>query len=154
GRVLREADNPLKEGDLLFNLTFQAHVAVVGLVNWTGLPGETPTDQVRQMQTFISILEREGVVVDAYMDLHEGKSEGKLIGEITNKTRFIIRGVEPITDQKEGRIAERVKAIKEGMDAARKEAAEKGMFLISANNLANVIGYRQPRSANDLEVSD
>ena len=36
----------------------------------------------------------------------------------------------------------------------QKEALERGLFVISADNLANVIGYRRPRSANDMAASD
>ena len=35
GRIQREADNPLKEGDLLFNLAFGARVVLAGNINWT-----------------------------------------------------------------------------------------------------------------------
>lgn len=207
GRLEREASNPMKEGDLLYNLTFGSHVALAGIFNINGLPGDTPVDHMRHLNNFVHLLARQGVAVDAYVDLLDGQVKGP---GITNKTRFLVigdgafdlvkgeavngempakaEGKEEAGEKKEvekkdaekkevekkdaekneeakempakeggaaGRgQGERHKTIAAAIQALRKEAAERGMFVISAENYVNVIGYRRPRSANDLEVSD
>ncbi len=147
-RIQREADNPMKVGDLLFNLTWGTHVFLAGPVNWTGLPSNSPAEQMRHLQAFTSLLERQGVTVDGYIDLNDGA----LKGSFTPKTRLLIRGEFLNPNAREGD-APRVKVIHDAMQDLRKIAIEKGLFLISSDNYANVIGFRRPRSANDPEVS-
>lgn len=142
-RLRREAAFPMKEGDLLFNMAWGTHVIVAGPVNWTGLPGDAPADMIRQQQAFISLIERMGVSVDAHLDL----ASGELRGAITPKTRFMIRGdVLPV--DKEGK-PEVNKRINDAVQAIRKEAVDRGMFIISSDNFATVIGFRRPRLADD-----
>jgi hypothetical protein len=148
GRILREADNPLKEGDLIFNMAFGSRVVVAGNINWLELPAETPAEQMRNLKDFFHILGRQGVKVDAYLDV----TDAKLQGEITNKTRFLILGKGMFVDPKSP-LADQAKKINAAIAAVRAEAVERGMFVISADNFANVIGYRRPRSANDTEPS-
>lgn len=183
GRVQREASNPMKEGDLLFNLTFGLRVAVAGVFNPNGLPGNSPLDQMRQLQSFAHLLERQGVVVDAYIDLMDGKIKGS---GLTNRTRYLVIGdglrtedrEAPAKEKEEGKEEgkekeakgkeakempakeadtggndERAQRLAESIQTLKKEAVERGMFIISADNFLNIIGYRRPRSANDLEVS-
>jgi hypothetical protein len=148
GRIQREADNPLKEGDLLFNLAFGARVVLAGNINWTGYSSDSPAEQMRNLEDFMRILGRQGVGVDAYLDL----ADGKVKGEITSRTRFLIRG-DLVAVPKDAKLAESAKLINDAIGAIRRDAIERGMFIISADNFANVIGYRRPRSANDLEES-
>lgn len=188
GRVQREASNPMKEGDLLFNLTFGLRVAVAGIFNPNGLPGNSPLDQMRQLQSFAHLLERQGVVVDAYIDLMDGKIKGP---GLTTRTRYLVIGDGLRTEDKEAPAKEKEEGKEEGKEkeakgkeakekeakempakeadtggneeraqrlagsiqTLKKEAVERGMFIISADNFLNIIGYRRPRSANDLEVS-
>ena len=148
GRILREADNPLKKGDLIFNMAFGSRVVVAGNINWLESPAETPAEQMRNLKDFFHILGRQGVKVDAYLDV----TDVKMQGEITNKTRFLILGKGMSVDPKSPQ-AEQAKKINAAIAAVRAEAVEKGMFVISADNFANVIGYRRPRSANETEPS-
>jgi hypothetical protein len=157
GRVSREASNLMKKDDLLFNLTFGAHAFISGAVHWDGSGSTTPAGQTRNLREFMAILERQGVKIDGYIDL----TDGKIVGGITPQTRFIVRGQGLAVEKKvakEGEKAEepaggREKNVNDAMLAVRNEAIEKGLFIISADNLVNVIGYRQPRSANDAELS-
>ena len=148
GRILREADNPLKKGDLIFNMGFGSRVVVAGNINWLESPAETPAEQMRNLKDFFHILGRQGVKVDAYLDV----TDVKMQGEITNKTRFLILGKGMSVDPKSPQ-AEQAKKINAAIAAVRAEAIEKGMFVISADNFANVIGYRRPRSASETEPS-
>jgi hypothetical protein len=213
GRIEREAGNVLKAGDLLFNLTFGSHVFIAGVVHWNGPAALGAAGQMRALRDFMALLERQGVKIDGYVDL----TDGKLVGSITPKTRYIVRGdsfivsrkeakepkeeakeeKEPAKEakeakddkeakeakddkeakdgkekdgkEKEGKEAkengakevkneapatgEREQRINEAMLGVRNTAIEKGLFIISADNLANVIGYRRPRNALDVGVS-
>jgi hypothetical protein len=146
GRLQREAENALKEGDVLYNLAWGTHVAIVGHVNWSVYTTENPVEQMRNLQTSIALMQRQGIVVDAYVDL----TDGTIKGDLTSKTRYVIRGELPLMHDKQ---ADRVKLVHEAAQALRKDAIEKGVFIISGDNFATVIGYRRPRSLNDFEKS-
>lgn len=88
GRILRETDSPLREGDLLFNPFWGSHVAIAGLVSMDDTVSSNPADQHRAVMNMVSLLERQGMTVDAYVDLTDGQIRGK----ITSKTRYLIVG--------------------------------------------------------------
>jgi hypothetical protein len=113
------------------------------------------------------------VIIDAYLDL----TDGTIKGAVTARTRFLVSGEprrlggqKPAMDKEGGEVKplavqekagdgaqavdqQRVQLVDEAMKAMRNEAIDRGMFIISAENYANVTGYRRPRSANSLETS-
>lgn len=176
----RENEIPIKDGDLLFNLFWGTRVAVAGYVNITGEASDNPAEQIRQMDDFMYLLRRNGMQVDAYVDLRNGQIQGNL----SSKTRYLIKGddlrvaidkpaepakeaddkeKEPAKDKDAAGEKEPVKdaagagdrndAINKSSVALRKDAIEKGLLLISAENFSHMIGYRRARSANSLEIS-
>lgn len=148
-RAQREAEAALREGDLLFNMFWGARVAVAGAVHLDGPPSHNPAEAMRQLNDFMHVLSREGMTVDAYLDL----TDGAVKGAITNKTRFLILGDSlPIVGVKEAE-AERHKLLNEASAAMRKKAVARGMFIISSENFLNVTGYRSPRSASDTTAT-
>jgi hypothetical protein len=149
GRLQREADNPLKEGDVIYNLIFQTHVAIAGVVNWTGADSDNPSEQMQNLREFMRVLERQGVVVDGYLDLVDFKFKGN----ITSATRFLIRGDDLHVSKTSPEFAKRATQMNQAIQEVRKDAVERGAFIISSSNLAHVIGWRRPRSASNLEVS-
>lgn len=171
GRSQRESENALKEGDLLFNMFFGSRVALAGNFSLNGVPAETPAEQMRNLSAFMTLLQNNGVKVDAYLDL----TDNSIKGEINHRTRYLILG-DKIGDDKpapapkpkengepkegEGKEGDPKEVPPAGekttnavMTALRKEAADRGMFIISADNFLNVIGYRRPRSANDTSAN-
>jgi hypothetical protein len=166
GRILRESEAPIREGDLLFNLFWGARVAVAGYVSITGEPSDSPAEQNRQMEDFMHLLRRNGMQVDAYVDLRDGQ----IRGNITAKTRYLIQGAPmrsaakppaakaPDDDKekepaKEAAPTDRNDLINKSSQALYNDARERGLLMISAENFATVIGYRRARSANSLEIS-
>jgi hypothetical protein len=173
GRILRETEAPMKEGDLLFNLFWGTRVAVAGYVSITGERVENPSEQHRQMVDFMALCKRNGMVVDAYVDLRDGQIKGK----INSKTRYLIRGdalnrpgskdagpMKKDPDDKdkemadkeparEGGLADRIDQVNRSSFQLHNDARDKGLLLISAENFANVIGYQKARSANSIELS-
>jgi hypothetical protein len=179
GRPQREADNAFKEGDLLFNLFWGSRVALAGNVAFAGQSSDNPAEQMRIMAGFVAFLARQGIAVDAYLDLNDGQIKGA----ISSRTRYLIRGddlidpARPAPKKKEAAkdkdgdgdekkedlkkdvepMAEgggdRIKMINDAASKMRLEAADKGLLIISAENFLNVIGYRQPRSAVYTEAA-
>ncbi len=150
GGLAIAADNPMKEGDLLYNLFWKSRVAIAGIVNLTGYSSSGPAQDRKNLQNFIEVLRKEGVEVDAYLDLIDGKVKG----EITPETNFLILGErayqDPIQIRAEAGIAPKV--INAGIDQMRKQAKDSGLFMISTKNFGFVIGYRPPRGADNAEV--
>jgi hypothetical protein len=144
-----DPDFPLHEGDLLFNLFWGTRVAVSGYVDITQNSSDSPTEQMRQLNDFMYMLARQGIIIDAYLDLTDGETKGA----ITQDTRFLIQGDSLRIDAKDLEAkeprAERAVAVNNGILRMRKEAVERGMFVISARNFATVIGYHPP-GAKDL----
>jgi hypothetical protein len=169
GRLLRETEAPIRAGDLLYNLFWGARVAVAGYVSITGETSNNPAEQMRQMDDFFQLLRRNGMQVDAYVDLRDGSIKGA----ITSKTRYLIRGDDlagtpaaavkaPPKDKeagdddkkepaKDNPNADRNAAVKASSLALRNEARDRGMLLVSQYNFAVIIGYRKTRSANSAE---
>ena len=176
GRPSREADNALKEGDLLFNMFWGARVAIAGNIQFAGQASDSPAEQMRIMDSFVHFLARQGIGVDAYLDLNDGQVKGA----ITNRTRYLIRGddlVDPaahnapvkkneVKDEDEEKkdaapkadapksdvVPDRIKSINEAAAKMRQDAADKGLLVISVDNFLNVIGYRQPQRRADGEA--
>ncbi|MBI3823780.1 MAG: hypothetical protein HY289_14010 [Planctomycetes bacterium] len=164
-RLQRESESAMREGDLLFNLFWGTRVAVAGYVSVTGEETNNPAEQVRQMEDFMYLLKRNGMIVDAFVDLRDGKVDGR----ITAKTRYLIFGDNLKTEKakagdeekkdekepaKEGAVnAGRNDQVNASNLAMRNEAKDRGLMMISAENFATVIGYRKARSANSAEVS-
>lgn len=139
-----DPDFPIHEGDLLFNLFWGTHVAITGYANVTGIPTDSPAEQMRQLSDFMYLLQRQGIIVDAYLDL----TDGQMKGAITGNTRFLIRGDDLRLDPKELEAkeprAERAMQVNNAVATMRKDAVEKGVFVISARNFAATIGYHPP----------
>ncbi len=175
GQILRETEAPMKDGDLLFNLFWGTRVAVAGYVSITGEKTENPAEQYRQLIDFVGLCKRNGMIVDAYVDVRNGEIKGK----INAKTRYLIRGddlvrpdsknqgpkkIDPDDKDKEmadkdkepareGGVGERIDLVNRASQKLSNDARDKGLLLISAENFANVIGYQKARSANSIEIS-
>lgn len=151
GRAGREVETAIREGDLLFNMFWNSRIAIAGAINFTGLPIDVPAEQMRQIELFSQVLARMGISTDAYLDL----TDGQMKGAMSNKTRFLVLGdwVEVKNPNGEAQ-KERAKMINDGLGAMKKDAVEKGMFLISAENFSIAAGYRRPRNANNLKLGE
>ena len=151
GRASREVEAAIQEGDLLFNMFWHTRVAIAGPVNFTGFGTDAPAEQMRQLTSFAQLLERMGVQVDAHLDL----ADLQVKGAINNKTRFLILGdyAVPRDPSDQGQV-ERAKQINEAVSAMKKEAVEKGLFIISAENFAIASGFRRARNANNNNLTE
>ncbi len=141
-KIVREAGNPIKEGDLLFNLAWGSHVALAGVLDWNGQDSQTPAGQAEDLDQFRQLLKAQGITVDCYIDLRDGK----IYGAIKPGTNYLIRGY-GFGGIPEAQQTERMREVNKSILALRKEAVERGLFVISPENFGLVIGYRRPASA-------
>jgi hypothetical protein len=149
GRIAREADQPIRENDLIFNMFWNTHVAIAGAANFTPFPVDAPAEQMRQVSALAQNLERMDIRVDAVLDLTDAQVKGAL----TNRTRFLILGqrAEPKQLNDEAQ-KERAKLINDAIAAMAKEAIEKGLFVISLENFMTASGLRTQRNAANIEI--
>jgi hypothetical protein len=143
-RAIRASDDILREGDLLFNTFFDAHVFIAGSVNFTGYASDSPAAQNLQLQEFMTQLRKQGVAVDGYINLLNGQVEGA----ITPRTRLLVRGNIAKLNSTEDE-ATRLRQITEAYQVLKKQAVDQGMFIISAENFAAVTGYRSPQAQSN-----
>jgi hypothetical protein len=140
-RALRESNNILKEGDLLFNTFFDSHIAIAGNINFLNYSADSPATQNLMVQEFAQILLKQRIYVDSYVNLLNGQIEGLP----TPRTRVLVLGnITTVngTAEEQGR----VEKIKQASNTLRELAVKQGMFVISAENFAAVIGFRPARS--------
>ncbi|HEX3314296.1 MAG TPA: hypothetical protein VHR72_05355, partial [Gemmataceae bacterium] len=140
-RALRDTDSMFREGDLLFNTFFDSHIAIVGNIGFNRVGQESPSTQQMQLEEFTQLLRKQHIYVDAYVNLLNAKFEGTL----TPRTRLLVRGdFSPLSNSPEEKA--RVDGLKSAYQELEKQAIASGMFVISAENFAAVIGYRPPQS--------
>src|SRR5207249_5378070 len=96
---------------------------------------------------FIRHLERVGIIIDAYIDLRDGK----LVGELKPDTNYLIRGANAVSLGATDSDA-RIKGINDGIKSMLTQSVDRGLFIISPDNVALVTGYRQPGSAARTET--
>jgi hypothetical protein len=154
GRVLHLADpsaKPLQEGDQLFNPAWnpnrKIHVAIAGIVDFTGDESATVMERVRNLREFIHNLERQNILVDAYLDLRDLSVKGP---GISLQTDYFILAAGPtyddskVLDLKDDKVKFNQK-MNNQMENMRKEAVKKGVSIIALNKFALMTGYRVPR---------
>ncbi|PWT81711.1 MAG: hypothetical protein C5B58_09455 [Acidobacteria bacterium] len=143
--VVDPGRNPLVTGDLLVNPawspTNRTHVAVAGLIDLTG-EGRDTTEE------FMRNLRREGIVIDAYLDLRDQTIKGE---GMTLKTDYLIVGEHPSFGDsqplKSGDARfERKTAIEDKMSAMQKQANELGVTVVPFRRFVVLTGYRLPKS--------
>ncbi|HEY8504020.1 MAG TPA: hypothetical protein VIL46_05520, partial [Gemmataceae bacterium] len=95
-RVVYEVDpvrNPIRPGDKLFNPAWtpgqREHIAFAGIIDLNG-------DGTDDSEQFIRMLEQQGVVIDAYLDLKTRTIKGK---GITLDTAYLVRAAPPNLDR-------------------------------------------------------
>jgi hypothetical protein len=136
-----EGKDPIMRGDLLFNPGWdpntRQHVAITGLVDLTG---EGRDD----MNEFVRNLQRQGVIVDAYLDLKDLTIKGK---GIDRQTDYLILGPIPVTGSDPTREDKRRDTIVKEMADMQQKATDNGVTLISLRKFLALSGYHVPRGA-------
>jgi hypothetical protein len=138
-----EGADPILRGDVLFNPGWdpkaRQHVAVTGLVDLTGEGRDNTAEFVRQLQ-------RQGVIIDAYLDMKDISVKGK---GIDRQTDYLILGFVPDfqgseTAKDDDPRAKRRQAIVKEMEDMKAKAVENGVTLISLRKFMVMSGYPVP----------
>jgi len=137
--------DPILGGDQLFNPAWtpglREHVAIAGLIDMTG-DGRDGTLE------FVKVLEKQGVIVDAYLDSRDIAVKGK---GITRQTSYLIKGETPDFGGQEN-IREGDERQKKRMDVMGEvgtmiENANKlGVTTVTARRYMALMGVKLPRT--------
>lgn len=133
--------DPILEGDVLFNPlwnpTLKKHVAVAGMVDLT-----TGKDPEAGLQDFLRTLERQDVIVDAWIDSRDFTIKGP---GVTVQTDFLILAetADFFSDGRE-RSPEVAKKLDEAIKKMKDTAKENGVAFIPLRKYLEMIGYRIP----------
>jgi hypothetical protein len=149
GRVIAAKDpgrDPIVRGDVLYNPTWdpqsKRHVALAGIMDMTG-SGHDSFDELKRY------LERNNVIIDAYLDPKDLTIKGK---GITPSTDYLILGTgqeiaqENRASREKDRVERRDRAIQELMN----QAQQSGVKTLSLRHYLDLIGYRVPRTDSEL----
>jgi hypothetical protein len=145
------ASDPIQEGDQVYNPAWnpnkKTHVAIAGIVDFTGEESSTISQQVRALREFMNTLERQSIVVDAYLDLQSLKMKGT----ISLKTDYFILAEGPnygsskVLDLKDEKVDFKRKT-NIAMNEMRELANKKGVTVIPLHKFALMMGYRIPKA--------
>ncbi|HEV3118095.1 MAG TPA: hypothetical protein VGY58_13670, partial [Gemmataceae bacterium] len=151
--------DPIVNGDLLINPawspTNRTHVAIAGLIDMTGEGRD-------QIDEFMRTLRREGIVVDAYLDLRDLQIKG---AGLNLKTDYLIVGEAPNLVERYETLAKAARAVSEDKDEPKGEdprmarkrdimakmsemqrkATELGVTVVPLRRFAVLTGYRLPK---------
>ncbi len=144
-----EANNPVRDpllkGDLLFNPAWspagQEHVALAGIIDLNG-------DGVDDTQDLIRALQKQGITVDAWLDLKDRTIKGP---GMTERTTYLIVGERPVVSSAAASIENNPLAQAQ-IDVIGKitEMENKGRDLgvqkVPYRRFLSLIGYRLPPS--------
>jgi hypothetical protein len=136
--------DPVLTGDELYNPAWspglREHVAVAGMIDLTG-DGRDGTVE------FVRNLEKQGVVVDAYLDTRDLSIKGK---GITRQTGYLILGEVPEFQAQEqiregDQRQERKMGINAEMSKMREDAVRLGVTIVPARRFMALMGFQLPR---------
>jgi hypothetical protein len=150
--VQNSGRDPIMTGDLLFNPAWspgqREHVAIAGIIDLAG-EGRDST------QDFIRTLQRQGIVVDAYLDPKDMTIKGKM----NWNTNFLIIGDQP--DLNTGTIlkeddprTERKKEFLTKMGEIQAEADHYGITKVPVRRFMQLMGLPMPRGTGAKPSAD
>lgn len=146
-RITDQADSgrtPVMAGDLIYNLawspTQRQHVTVAGIIDLTG-EGHDDT------QEFIRNLERQGIVIDSWLDLRDMTVKGS---GMTLQTNYLVLGDIPEVGDDAALAATDRQAVRSGelvnkLTELRTDANSKGVAIVPVRRFLMQIGYRLPK---------
>lgn len=126
----REVRDPIGKGDQLFNVSMSTggkeHIAFAGIIDLDGDGRENNAE-------FIRILEKNNMIIDAYLDLKTGQIVKRGSAGMDFRTKFLVIGSDA---PMRGNIVEMIK-----------DAKEKGVQVIDARKFLYLIGVKPPQGA-------
>jgi hypothetical protein len=131
-------NEPVYKGDQVYSIGWdpfeKKHVALIGVMDAAGQAREpggfNATDAAQKMLEFKRMLEQQGVVVDAYVDM----ATFELKGKINVDTDFFVVG--NIPDQ--AKVGE--KRLADVQSALSSDASKKGVLIVAQRRFMNLMG--------------
>lgn len=151
--VVSPIRDPILKGDLLFNpawnSTQRVHVALTGIIDLDG-DGKDDTAEI------IRNLERQGIVVDTYLDLRERANKGP---GITERTSYLVMGERPqlalsITPDPNNPVVVAFEDIIRRIGESEAKAKEMGVEKVNYRRFLTLIGYRLPKVTQPLDMTN
>jgi hypothetical protein len=137
---------PIITGDQLFNPAWtpglRDHVAIAGFIDLTG-------DQKDGTAEFVKALEKQGVIIDAWLDLRDLSIKGAT-KEVTAKTNFLIMGEQPDLDKQvdlnpnDPRLEKKM-SVREAIKKLHDQAREQGVTIVDARKFMALMGMKVPK---------
>lgn len=154
--------DPIMRGDQVFTLGWnpnvRQHVAIAGVIDITGGSKEgiaflvrNPVEGMRKVDDFRRSLERQGMIVDAYLDLRDMKVKG----QVTIETDYLIVGEYPenvisgIGREKDDK--DKV-TVSDAVGAITKDATTKGVTIVPIRKFLAMSGYKLPHMPSEDAV--
>ena len=132
-------------GDLLYNSTWRKgvadHIALIGIFDVNG-------DGTDDIESVIRDLRRTGVLVDAYFDM----KKRVWVGEVTERTRYIVEGYMPINTAADPNRDEKTKLLG-AINTAVKEGRDKGVDTLNFRDFFSRMGYKFRLDVSDDKVN-
>jgi hypothetical protein len=148
--VVAPIRDPLMAGDLLFNPAWSSsqreHVALAGIIDLNG-------DGIDDTPDLIRALEKQGVLVDAWLDLKDRTIKGPGISE---KTTYLILGESPTYGSiplEGNKVSEATGDILTKIDEMKNKARDLGVERVPYRKFLSLIGYRLPKLTQPVDYS-
>lgn len=136
--------SPITTGDVIVNPAWspnmRMHVAIAGLIDLTG-------DGRHNIDEFMANLSRQGVDVDAYLDLTDNTVKGP---GMSINTSYLIIGDAPDFDERMVTTDARTEtklSINRSMTDLQAKARELGVTVVPLRRFVQMIGYKLPKGA-------
>ncbi len=151
-----ELRDPILPGDLLFNPSWNSnqreHVALAGIFDLDGDGNDDTPELVRN-------LERQGIVVDAWLDLRQRIVRGT---GITERTSYIVEGEQPklpeamqrqVSQLGENPIVQATTEINVALGKMKETAQQKGVQNVNYRRYLTLVGYPLPKLTRPLDLT-
>ena len=136
--IEKNKNDPIQQGDVIVNPNWnpdrKRHVAIAGMIDLTG-------EGRNQLREFRQLLERQNIVVDAYLESSGSNwaSQGK---GVTRETNYLILG-EELPDSKDATV--KIGHIKDS--DVFQQAKANGVLVLNLRNYLDLIGYQPPKGS-------
>lgn len=132
-------------GDLLYNSVWRKgvadHIALIGIFDING-------DGTDDIASVVRDLTKMGIPVDAYYDM----KKKAWVGQVTERTRYIIEGYRPITSGNDPLLDEKTKLLG-GIDKAIQDGRQKGVEPVNFRDFFSRMGYKFRLDVTDDKIN-
>jgi prefoldin subunit 5 len=132
-------------GDLLYNSVWRKgvadHIALIGIFDING-------DGTDDIASVVRDLTKMGIPVDAYFDM----KKRAWVGQVTERTRYIVEGYRPLTTANDPLLDEKTKLLG-AIDKSVTDAKQKGVESVNFRDFFSRMGYKFRLDVTDDKVN-